>query len=337
MKSFLAVLFLFSTSAVLAARIPTAKELMNYEDQIMNSNSVSQLLKDIKSGKIDPIVSMHHLNDTIYVEPGVSEIAHYVIQYRFDAKKPLGSDQENLDLLNTIINSGVNLNYLRAPKFPNEIITLMDEAATACSPSAVNILIKNGANPSLEDFYWIKAFRQWFDAESNSQFEKNCFAVADQLSDKSNSLGMYAIERLFFPKVDTDANLGSFTEGGILETNFSQKMKDSLENKLGIKLSKLPDGDEPSKDWQKDFFINMSVARGQDDHNRGQNWWNGLTVTEKAWACYYSSFDEALTAYHNLGIMDETLITKSVGGSYVIFAFDKFPVYVFGPYCNSIK
>jgi hypothetical protein len=337
MKSFLTVLLVISSSVTFAARLPTVKELLSYEDQIRNSSSISSILRDIKNGKIDPIVSLDRTTNTIYVEAGVSEMAYTLIKNRFDVRKPLGNEQENLDLLYTIIKSGVNLNYLPDPKFDENIRSLMDEAATTCSPSAVNILIKNGANPALEDFYWVKAFNQWLDSESGSQFEKNCLAVADLLSDKSNSLGMYAIEKLFFPKEDRNSHLGSFSQGANLAENFTQKMKDSLENNLGIKLSKLPDGDEPSKDWYKVYYDSIAVARGQDYRNVGQDWWNDLTDTEKAWACYYSSFDEALTAYHNLGITDETLTTKSVGGSYVIFAFDKFPVYVFGPYCNSIK
>jgi hypothetical protein len=320
MKSFLTILILYSSSIAFASKVPTMDEFDKYANQISGSSSVASIIKDIKTGKINLIAEFRRDNDgknaRIISIPGRSSFASQIIEHRFDARKPLGNEQENLLLLDTIIKSGVDLNIIQTD----------------------NLSFQNGANPSLEDFYWVKAFRQWFDADSGSQFEKNCFDVADQLSDKSNTLGMYAIEKLFFPFTSKDyGRLGSFSQGGPLDIDLSPKMKSNLESNLGIKLSTRPEGDAPTDEWTNEFFSMMSVVRGQDDHSRGQNWWNGLSDTEKKWACYASSFDEALTAYHNLGITDEELTTKTVGGSYVIFPFDKFPVYVFGPYCNSIK
>jgi hypothetical protein len=87
----------------------------------------------------------------------------------------------------------------------------------------------------------------------------------------------------------------------------------------------------------KEEWLNVGVAAGQDRDNDTLNWWSQQSDSQKAWACYYSSFDEAIQGYHNLGISDDDLTTKSVGGSYTMSRFSNFMVRVFANYCNSLK
>lgn len=342
MKSLLVILMLMSASMSFAARIPTLEEFNRYSNLIMQSPSVASLISDIKLGKINPMTEIVWNNEKMKREivsnPGRSSFASQVIVSRFDARKPLGNEQENLDLLNAIIQSGVNLNIAQTDNGDYQNNSLMDVATKFCSLSAVNLLIKDGANPSLEDFYWVQAFNNWYDAESDSAFEKNCFAVADLMVNKAQSLSMKTIPMLFFPYIDeARGSVGSFVNGHKLEGNLSANMKNALADNLGITLSERPSGDLPDETWFNDFKDVMATGIGQDYQERGITWWNKQSDVQRAWACYFSSFDETLTALHNLGYSDEELTTKSIGGSYIMKIFNKFPVYVFGPYCNSLK
>jgi hypothetical protein len=339
MKSIFTILLVLSTTAAFAARIPTMAEFDKYEALIKTSPSVSSMINDIKSGKISPIVQFKESNGIrgVVSRPGLSDFAGYTILSRFDARTPIGSEQENLELLRVILKAGVDVNIPENSRVDYLNNTLMDVASSVCSISAINLLIANGADQSLEDFYWVKAYRNWFDATTGSQFEKNCADVMNLLADKAKSVSMFSIQQLFFPGIDRNqSSLGAFGEGESLDGSMPSTVKASLTN-LGITLSSKPDGDSPDEAWMKEEWLNVGVAAGQDRDSETITWWNNQSEQQKAWACYYSSFDEAIQGYHNLGISDDDLTTKSVGGSYTMSRFSNFMVRVFANYCNSLK
>lgn len=325
----------FLTSASLAAQIPSYKEYMQITKQIETEKSVRSIITQIKSGKLNPMIEYYDGN--ILSKAGRSSLAALVIRFRLNSQAPIGDVNENIELLNVIKEKGLDVNIEQTTNVDLTNNTFMDMAAKVCSVPAVNWLLQNGADPSLEDFYWVVAFRKWFAAESGSQHEKDCFAISDFFADKAQRISRYSARELFYPFIDeVNGGVGSFTEGANLIENFSPKMIESLKN-LGIKLSPRPEGELPSDEWYKTFTNHVGVAIGQDYENRGNIWFDKLTEKEKAWACYYSSFDEALVAFHQNGLTDEILTSKSIGGSYTMRVMSTFMVYKFGPYCNSLK
>jgi hypothetical protein len=322
------VLTLISTS-VFAARLPTEAEYKSIHDKIANASTISDVIALFQNDKISPFATW---DDKVTSVSGHSDFAYTLVHFRFNPEKPIGLTSENIQLLKIFKMKGVELNNVISP-FVN--MTLAEIASRQCSLDALKALESLGADLSNNNAYWSMAFNRSFSAGLGTEMQKACSDTIVFMSEKNKIINLHNIDQIFYP--DELNTRGAFTKG----LAFDQLPKQSISvlgKQLNVSFSKKPDGDEPSDDWYENFEKFIGTANGQDQYpQHAIEWWNGLSTSDKAWACYYSSFDEGVQAFHSIGLTDEWLTTYSVGGLYIFTAFSKFMVYTFAPYCNSLK
>ena len=127
--------------------------------------------------------------------------------------------------------------------------------------------------------------------------------------------------------------------GAQLDKVLSEELKLKLMSKFGIKLSKRPAGEKPSDDWAG-ALIESGISSDNDREHRRKNyylnWWPQFTENEKAWACYYSTFDELVPVLELIGFSEDHIMHKPITSKFS-GSFGEFGVKIFKPYCDSIR
>jgi len=331
MKKFILTLAIFSTS-VFAARLPTNEEGEDISSKIENNKSVSDLISLVKSDKLDFISQFN--SGKMIKTPGKSVFASSLIVERLNTQSPKGNLQENLTLLSLIIDRGVDLNMKQTDQtskyggtgFWNGEATLVTMAAEACSLDTIKLLEKKGADLGAETFNWARAFNQA--TLRTSPMDQPCKDVAEYLLSKSRTSDLNTIRSFLYSEAHGD----KFLNGQDLDQSLSDNLKNQIFNTLNIKFSKLPDGEAPTQEWYEDFADNFGKP-----FIDSSDWWARQDDNHKAWACYLSTFDEAVSGFNTIGMSNDWLTSNSIGGPFIFGVFSKWMVNDFAGYCNSLK
>lgn len=335
MKNILSIFALTITSANLwAARVPTLDEGLTISKKIENNQSVSDLISLVKSDKLDFIVVYSNDNTKMMSKvTGKSTFAASVIVERLNSQNPKGNTQENLLLLDAIISKGVDVNLKQTDDtkyggkdFWKGDVTLVTMAAESCSLDTIKLLEKRGADLGAETFNWARAFNQA--TLRTAPLDQPCKDVAEYLLSKSRTSDLYTIRSFLYSEAHGD----KFLNGQDIDQSLSDNLKTQIFNTLNIKFSKLPDGEAPTQEWYEYFAEEVAKP-----YLSNSDWWATQDDNHKAWACYLSTFDEAVSGFNTIGMSNDWLTSNSIGGPFVFAVFSKWMVNDFAGYCNSIK
>lgn len=333
MKKLILTLAIISTSAF-AGRIPTLEEGLSISKKIESSQSVSDLISLVKSNKLDFIVVYSNDNSKMMSKvAGMSTFASSVIVERLNTWAPKGNIQENLSLLDAIITQGADVNLKQTDntkyggkEFWNGRATFVTMAAEACSLDAIKLLEKRGADLGAETFNWARAFNQA--TLRTLPMDQPCKDTAEYLLSKARMSDLYTIRSLLYSEAHGD----KFLNGQDIDQSLNDNLKSQIFNMLRIKFSKLPDGEAPTQEWYEYFAEEVAKP-----YLSNSDWWAEQDDNHKAWACYLSTFDEAVTGFNTIGMTNDWLTSNSIGGPYIFAVFSKWMVNDFAGYCNSLK
>ncbi len=354
MKAFLITLFIFSTSisaddnASLLRKAESASELVDH------SESLQSLISEINNGTFDPMfyVDDSQLGKEIYTSSSEhSPLFNRTVKYRMSYEKLddyVGSQEENLNFLKLLIKKGFNVNAVQPTnvhgissdylKFPIYI------ASRACNISVINLLLQNGADPSADQTSWSSALYTSYKQKEDSR-RLDCQIVAEYMLSKAKSVAAIDVYKLFGSGDTSSKKASSWIGGDVVQENFTPQMIETFNKRFGVKFSTKPSGDEPSDEWFEQFrdhlerpFRNGDLpAHKQEDFARV--WFNSQSSSLKAWACYYSTFDEGYDLLLKDGQTDDWLMTcpppGQPGGQ--SRCYGSWAPKEFRAYCKSIK
>lgn len=346
-KIILSLTLLMISATSFGGNIPTTEEYRAIMDMIGSDVTLKGLIRDIKNGKINPITENE--GGVIISRPGRSGFGTSLINRRFNVNNLIGDEKENLELLELIIKKGMGVNVLQ-PDFGDKLgeATPLERGALVCSMPAINLLLKNGADPTLEGFYFVRSHKKgiyFYEEEEEETIKRRrekCAEVTDFMLKKAGErpLSLWDTREVFDSNKPNDLYM-SLLNGWEID-QYSDESKNIIHTKFGIKFSKRPSGDEPSDEWWGDFKDGFESGAGTNIGgtlgDSGQKQWARFSNTEKEWACYYSTIDEIVTAFNKLGFDDNSLVSTDIfkTGRFSL-TLDQFSVYTFGRYCNSIK
>lgn len=335
MKKVISIITLaFFSTSLFAARLPTSKEGIDIYNRLKNNSSIIDIISIVKNDKLDlvAVFPVNNSNGQMIKRSGVSVFAGDLISLRLNSNNPVGNLQENLHLLDLLIDQGVNVNIKQTgdgyggTDFWNGNATLVTMAADACSLETIKLLERKGADLGAETFNWARALHQA--TQRSEDTDQPCKDVAEYLINKARVSDFYTLKSLFF----TNDTREKFIQGNYIDQSLTDYLKTKIRETLSVSFSKRPEGDEPSDEWVNDFLERISMPTTEQ-----KDWWATQDEGHKAWACYYSTFDEAVAGFNTIGMTKEWLRTNSIGGIYTFGSFSNFMVYDFTDYCNSIK
>lgn len=335
MKSALVLMSIFLASSVSAARLPNEKESIAITKMLKGAQSIKPLIDLIRSNQIDPFYKFQNFEP--FSTPGLSYIAATILTNRTTLDNPVGLESENLELLKVIIEKGLDVNQKQTNAETYRDNTLLDLASRECSESVVELLVSSGADDTLEDFYWLNSFHKGFNYATGTINDIKCANLTMRFLESSKVIKFETAFRFLSGGYDLTYN--PFLMGASLDLDVPNKMKNKLRDKFGLEASRRPTGAEPSGAWGEAFKKRLS-APSQNNDSHGPmfylNWWPQYTDSEKAWACYYSSFDEMYPLLRSMGMSDEQIMHTPLPSKYAN-SFGEFAVKIFVPYCNSIR
>lgn len=335
MKSALVLMSIFLASSVSAARLPNDKESIAISNMLENSHSVKPLIDLIGSNQIDPFYKFQNFEEVS--TPGASYIAATILTNRTTLDNPVGLESENLELLKIIIDKGLDLNKKQTDANWFKDNTLLDLASRECAVSVVELLISNGADDTLEDFYWLNSFHKGLNYKTGTINDIKCANLTMKFLESTKAIRLETAYR--FLSGDFNLTNNPFLKGASLDLDIPNEMKAQLRDKFGFEGSRKPNTPEPSEAWWE-LFQKFLSSPSQSNDSHGPmfylNWWPQYTESEKAWACYYSSFDEMYPLLRSMGISDEQIMHTPLTSKYAN-SFGVFAVKIFVPYCNSIR
>ena len=333
----IATLTLVMSSSVFAARLPTYNEAKKFDEIIMKGKSLRPIIDLIAQGEINPLYRYDvKLASEIGATPGKSILASILLN-RFNLDAPLGSEAENLQLLELLIDAGLDLNQPQQVRRYNDE-TLMTLATAECANKAFDLMLAKGANPNLENRYWLNALRRSYQYEAGSVNDLKCSSIVMRNLDEVNSINIVTAYVLFTGEVPSNTNY--FLTGSIYKEWTNLDIQEKLEQKFGIRSSATPKKGDYSKEWIELFKERMgrpTIKADEPGPYEYIHWWPNYTEEEKAFACYYSSFDEFYHVLKFIGYTDEQIINKPLTNVFLGAVFGDFAVKVLVPYCDSIR
>lgn len=334
MKSILALSILFLTTSVFAAKIPSEKESLDIINMIKKGQSIAPIIKSIRSNKLDPF---YGFNLGPISTPGNSYLAAAILSVRMSLNNPVGSEAENVELLRIIIDKGLSVNQKQSDGdwFMNN--TLLDLASRECNTSAVDLLLSNGADPKREDFYWTNSLYKSFNYELNSPNDMKCASMVLKFLDTTDKISLETAYKFLSGRFDMVDN--PLLKGAMLDIDLKPEIKEKLAEKFDVNPSPRPITEEPSGDWFSVFKKHLGQPGSSSDRpgpDNYKNWWPQYSENEKAWACYYSSFDELYPLLLKIGLSEDQIMHQPLTSAYAS-AFGEFAVKIFVPFCNSLR
>ncbi len=355
MKALFLTLFLLVTPIFAEDNSILLKKAESASDLIDHSESLKGLISEINNGTFDP---MFYVDDSL---PGGQEIYtsseehsplfNRAVKYRMSYEKSdsfVGSQEENLNFLKLLIKKGFNVNTVQPTnvhgissdylKFP--IYT----ASRACNTSVINLLLQNGADPSADKTSWSSAL---YVSQNQSEDQKklDCQIVAEYMLSKTKSISSVDVYRQFAYGDPSSKKDSSWIGGDAIQDNYTSQMIETLKNRFGVVFSSQPSGSEPSDKWFEEFRNHLERPRESFDHPSGKfeenarAWFNTQPATLKAWACYYSTFDEGFDLLLKDGQKEDWLISCPPAGQpgWEKRCYGKWAVKEFRSYCKNIR
>ncbi len=197
MKKIITILALLTSVQLMAETISEARTRLELlQDQITTDLSVKRVIENIKDGNLDPIFNFDFRNG-FQDSPGISGVFNNVIFYRMDSSKPLGSTEENLDLLKLVINKGANVNlpqtliaFAKTSSFYDRAYPLypLMVASEVCSAPAIDLLLNSGASLTISDDLWAPALNSYNRLKAKSPEASNeCRKISEFLLSRTQS------------------------------------------------------------------------------------------------------------------------------------------------------
>jgi hypothetical protein len=337
MKSVLVAITFVLSSSVFAARLPTVNESISIENSLKKSSSIRDIINLINNNKIDPFYRDAGM-DGYVASPGQSMLATALLKDRMKLDAPLGSQSENLELLALLIKKGLNLNIMHEEFSSSEKKSLLNRASSECATSAIDLLISKGADQAFEDFYWLNSLYKSFDYDAGSINDTKCSGLVLKFLDSAKGISLETAYRFLSGGYNLTNN--PFLNGSMLAEFLSEDIKAKLHDSFGIiKPSTRPSKVNLGEQWFKNFKDRFGQPTSSTDvhgSNFYLNWWPQYSAIEKAWACYFSSFDEMYPLLKDMGLSDDQIMHQPLTSKYAA-EFGEFAVKVFVPYCNSIR
>jgi len=347
MKSLVSFLTLaiFSINLYAAGEIGSYNEVQARMANIREGKFLKEMSEDIKNDLLEPMVEFDNFTP---VRSNLNKSVYFgaIMEGQFD---PLSGLQfykrEALEFVKVLVDKGIDLNsnhyYLSGSG--TRKVNAMALASGYCSDELINLFIKNGGDLNSDKSLWVRARNKSFSLKDGSQEQKKCLELSESLLEKSE-VDLHVIYDLFarYPEMPHRNEL-SFGSNVPFEANFSPRTIEIFKNRFGVKGSMRPNGNDPADDWFNEFRGHMERPTGNSLDGRTKRedlaraWWAKQSEINKAWACYYSSFDEAMEFFFQAGIDMDWLITISRGNDWWATGFGAFAVYDFRSYCNSLK
>lgn len=307
-------------------------EYQNISIKLAKDENITNLTNYLIQKNINLKLTYNNFN---YIEDSNKSVfAGEIISNRLNESNIKGNKGDSLRLLEFILKSGANTNVVqhdgsnyRGSDFFNGNQTLVTMAADACSLDTIKLLQKYGADLSQETFYWTRPLK-----ELKVENSKPCIETANYLAKFNTSNDFYTLWSFLFPK----SSGNSFLYGNDIDASIDDQLRTYFKDKLNITFSKKPNSNEPSDDWYNDFQNRLSKPYGQDVDDT-DTWWNSQSDDLKAWACYYSTFDEARSGFNKVGYTDDDMTKTAIGGPFIFKYYSNFLVHTFSDYCDSIK
>lgn len=354
MKKLIIVLLLFITSAISAeTKKETRDRLIVLQEQIEKSPSIQSIINNINNNLFDPIYTFD-TDSGLRNEPGFSGVFNSVIKNRLSVFKPVGDQQENLELLKIVISKGIDVNKpqtLKAfapvfawvnPAYPFYPLMIASEV---CSIPAINLLLNSGASLSVSNDFWVPALHSYNKLKGTQVEASNeCRKASEFFLSKTTSFSAKEAYKQF--SYDFETNDVSFIGGDVIADNYSPQMIALFAQKFNLKFSRRPMGDEPDDVWFNEFRKHLerpAINDLFDDRFKYEDWakawWANQSSVMRSWACYYSTIDETLSLLIDDGADIDWLINRPASGneSWKYRGYGSFAVNTFREYCTSLK
>lgn len=354
MKTFLLVILL--TSSVVSANDNSLmlQKAVSVSNEIDHGQSLKNILNEINSNTFNP---MFYVDDSqsgqrIYKpSSNISPLFNRVVRSRMsieDNDSMVGSQEENLDFLKLLIKKGFNSNtyqpvyvygissdYIQYPIFV---------ASKACSIPVVNLLLQNGADASVDNRSWSGAYYTSL-VQDEGKKKLDCQIIAEFMLSKAKTIATLDIYKQFGKGDPTSDKSASWIGGDVISENYSPQILDIIKNRFGVKFSKRPVSDEPSDQWFEQFrkHLERPLMNGNYDVLKWEDfaraWFNSQSEDLKSWACYYSTFDEAVDLLVLDGNDEDLMSTCPAPGqpSGPLRCNGTWAVKEFRSFCKSIK
>ena len=337
---FIMMISVFTLSAHADTRLPTYAESKSIISLLDSNNSIRPLIDEIKSKRLSPFYEVH---GDIISRKGRSALFHTLIDRRFDlGSKNKGDLKENLELLELIIQMGLNINIEQPINMiDKEDKTPLHLLSRNCSIELFNLFTKHGADPSLDNTLWSHANALSRNKNLDTTTKAKCAFVAEYLLSNANGLSARTIYANY---AEWDGEI-DFSGGEILRPNTSINMIKIFKDRFSVNFSTEPSSEIPSDEWYEEFLkhfkrpsMNYSYENRTEEFAR--NWWEAQPLELKKWACYYSTFDEAITMLINGAGEDPKWLASSSGSimqTDASRAYGEFAIETFVPYCQALK
>ena len=306
MKFTLIIFFvLYSMNSFSAGRLPTTEELDSFEKMINSDDSIDPIIRLIENGEIDPFFHYDPILDGAVSSKNKTSLFNTVVIKRMNAFTGFkGIEQENIKLLKLLIAKGVDTNLVQSTSTitsaDSKMFLPLQVASSSCSASVVSLLLEAGANPSANPNIWIFAFNR-SQSDTDNSIKDKCRKISEYFLSKAPYLENSTVFSFF--ATPSSRREMSFVGGDGIEYDFTPEMIRQFDIRFGVKISKKPTTNEPDDAWFEIFLKHLERpapnTRGDDrpfaqSEDRAKEWWSELSADSKAWACYYSTFDEAI-------------------------------------------
>jgi len=318
------------------------------------NENIEPIVESIANDTIDPFFEfiLKDGNETVQRIKGRSVLFSKILTDRLIVTAPLGDEEANLKALKIIISKGLDLSNLQpsrsiksGPLDEYNNISPSILASNTCNMNAINILKSHNVNFS-NLFNAYLPLRRSYNTDPGSREEKACNDVLKENIISGGNWDITSVYHFFNGKMELNNN--EFIDGALLDP-MPDEIKTLLRSKYGIVFSKRPNTIEPD---EKEFELMRDqltfAEHNHDDKYKSsgvywEKWWPQSSPDRKAWLCYYSSFDEAVSALKFAGWSEDDLASKNIPHtSYTNFKLKSppignFAVKTFVQYCNSIK
>lgn len=355
MKALFLTLFLLVTPIFAEDNSILLKKVESASNLIDHSESLQGLISEINNGTFDP---MFYVDDSqsggqeVYTSSSEhSPLFNRTVRLRMSYAKPeyyRFSQDENLDFLKLLIRKGFNVNTVQPLTVHGISSTSLEfpifSASEACNISVINLLLQNGADPSVDKTSWSSAlYTSYKQVDVNRRLD--CQIVAEYMLSKTKSISSVDVYRQFAYGDPSSKKDSSWIGGDAIQDNYTSQMIETLKNRFGVVFSSQPSGSEPSDKWFEEFRNHLERPRESFDHPSGKfeenarAWFNTQPATLKAWACYYSTFDEGFDLLLKDGQKEDWLISCPPAGQpgWEKRCYGKWAVKEFRSYCKNIR
>jgi hypothetical protein len=320
-----------------------------------SNENIDDFLNPIKNGKLNPFFELKRDSDynsvTIYRE-GRSILFSKILTDRLVVTSPLGNEKSNIDIMIEIISKGIDFNLPQptsslkeSPLNSQREASISNLASDTCNVKVLNIMKSHKVDFS-DLFNAYLPLRRSYNTDPGSREEKACNDVLKENIISGGNWDITSVYHFFNGKMELINN--EFIDGALLDP-MPDEIKALLRSKYGIIFSKRPNTTEPD---EKEFELmrdqlTFAEQDQEDVYKRSdlywEKWWPQSSPDRKAWLCYYSSFDEAVSALKFSGWSEADLASKNIPyTSWSNFKLKSppignFAVKTFVQYCNSIK